>query len=128
MKRPGLSLFLKQMSQNYEVVLFADNEKNMAEEIAMALDPENATFSGILGRECTIVRNGRYVKDFSYLGRPIKDVIYIDFTTESAPFHTRNVVVLPEFDGDLDDRSLYDIIPFLKRKSNFYYGLQLYFS
>jgi TFIIF-interacting CTD phosphatase-like protein len=88
----------------------------MVEEIAAALDPNMSTFNGILGRECTIVRNGRYIKDFSYLGRPIKEVVYIDFTAESAPYHKDNVIILPEFEGDIDDRHLYEIIPFLKRK------------
>ena len=105
------------MSQNYELVLFGDQERSFIEEIAMALDPNMQTFSGILGRECTIVRDGRYIKDFSYLGRPIKEVIYLDFAKDTAPFHQENVIVLPEFDGDLNDRSLYEIIPFLKRKS-----------
>ena len=39
LKRPGLSVFLSQMSQNYELVLFGDQERNFIEEIAMALDP-----------------------------------------------------------------------------------------
>lgn len=116
MKRPGLSVFLSQMGQNYEVVLFSDQERNMVEEVAMALDPNMQTFHGILGRECTIVRNGKYIKDFSYLGRPIREVIYIDFTKETAPFHEDNVIVLPEFEGDVNDRALYEIIPFLNRK------------
>ena len=38
-KRPGLSVFLSQMSQNYEVVLFGDTERSIIEEIAQALDP-----------------------------------------------------------------------------------------
>lgn len=87
MKRPGLSVFLSQMSQNYELVLFGDQERGLIEEIGNALDPTMQTFSGILGRECTIVRNGKYVKDFSYLGRPVKEVVYLDFSNETAPFH-----------------------------------------
>mmetsp|Transcript_28967 Transcript_28967/g.38604 ORF Transcript_28967/g.38604 Transcript_28967/m.38604 type:complete len:95 (+) Transcript_28967:1069-1353(+) len=71
-------------------------------------------FTGHLGRECTIVKDGKYIKDFSYLGRPVKEVIYIDFTKETAPHHPDNVIVLPEFTGDLNDRALYEIIPFLK--------------
>lgn len=86
----------------------------MIEEIAMALDPNMQTFQGILGRECTIVKNGKYVKDFSYLGRPVKEVVYLDFTNETVPFHQDNVIVLPEFDGSTEDRALYDIMPFLK--------------
>ena len=102
------------MSQNYELVLFGDQERSFVEEIAMALDPNMQMFTGHLGRECTIVKDGKYIKDFSYLGRPIKEVIYIDFTKETAPHQPDNVIVLPEFDGSLDDRALYDIIPFLK--------------
>ena len=69
-----------------------------------------------MGRESTVTKDGKYIKDFSYLGRPIKDVIYIDFTKEIAPFHTGNTILLPEFKGDMDDRALYDIIPFLDCK------------
>ena len=114
MKRPGLSVFLAQMRENYEVVIFSDQERNFAEEVAMSLDPNMQTFSGILGRECTIVRNGKYIKDFSYLGRPIREVVYIDFAADTAPFHPDNCIILPEFEGDVNDRSLYEIIPFLK--------------
>lgn len=114
MKRPGLSVFLTQMSQNYELVLFGDQERGFIEEIATALDPNMQTFSGILGRECTIVKNGKYIKDISYLGRPVKEVVYLDFTNETVPYHQENVIVLPEFDGSTDDRSLYEIMPFLK--------------
>lgn len=114
LKRPGLSVFLSQMAQSYELVLFGDQERAFIEEIAMALDPNQQMFTGHLGRECTIVKDGRYVKDFSYLGRPIKEVIYIDFSKDTAPFHQDNVIVLPEFEGDLNDRALYEIIPFMK--------------
>ena len=114
LKRPGLSVFLTQMSQNYEMVLFGDQERSFIEEIAMALDPNMQMFTGRLGRECTIVKDGKYIKDFSYLGRPVKEIIYVDFRKETAPYHNDNVIVLPDFDGDMNDRSLYEIIPFLK--------------
>ena len=39
LKRPGLSVFLSQMSQSYELVLFGDTERGFIEEVAMALDP-----------------------------------------------------------------------------------------
>lgn len=84
----------------------------------MALDPNMMMFGGFLGRESTIVKDGKYIKDFSYLGRPMQDVIYIDSTQEIAPYHKANTLVLPEFTGDENDRSLYDILPFLDRKSN----------
>ena len=82
----------------------------------MALDPNGMTFTGFLGREATIVKDGLYIKDFSYLGRPIKDVIYLDFTDQTVPYHKSNCIVLPEWTGDMDDRALYDIVPFLTSK------------
>ena len=83
----------------------------------MALDPNMMMFGGFLGRESTIVKDGKYIKDFSYLGRPIKDIVYVDFTDEVVPYHKSNTVILPEFNGDTDDRALYDILPFLDGKS-----------
>ena len=55
-----------------------------------------------------------YVKDLSYLGRPLDQVVYLDFTRDTAPFQKDNVIVISEFQGDGQDRDLYDIMPFLK--------------
>lgn len=69
---------------------------------------------GRLGRESTLLKNGKYIKDLSYLNRDLKDVIYIDFDDEKAEFHKDNVIILPRWDGDSNDRELYDIMPFLE--------------
>ncbi len=67
-----------------------------------------------LGRESTLMKNGVYVKDLSYLNRDMKDVIYIDFDTNKCVFQPNNVLVLPRWEGEMDDRELYDILPFLE--------------
>jgi len=82
----------------------------------MALDPNMQMFQGYLGRESTIVKNNIYVKDFSYLGRPIKEVVYLDFTDETVPDHGANLILLPEWTGDMGDRGLYELVPFLESK------------
>ena len=105
------------MHRSYEIALFGDQEQGHIMEIAEALDPEGQMIPGRLGRESTIVKNGKYVKDFSYLGRPLKDVIYIDFTNETVPGHQRNCIVIPEWTGDKDDRELIDLVPFLESKN-----------
>jgi len=69
---------------------------------------------GRLGRESTLLKDGKYIKDLSYLNRDLKDVIYIDFDDEKASFHKENVILLPRWEGDSDDRELYDIMPFLE--------------
>lgn len=60
--------------------------------------------------------NGRYIKDLSYLGRNLKEVIYIDFNEDNVPYHKENCIILPEWKGERDDRALIDLIPFLDCK------------
>jgi TFIIF-interacting CTD phosphatase-like protein len=110
---------MNRMGRSYEIALFGDNEQGHIMEIAEALDPQGRFISGRLGRESTIMSsNGRYIKDLSYLGRPLKDVIYIDFTEENVPYHKENCIILPEWKGERDDRALIDLVPFLESKSN----------
>lgn len=52
----------------------------------------------------------------SYLNRPINEVVYIDFSDESVEFHKENCIILKPFEGDVEDRELLDILPFLERK------------
>lgn len=85
-------------------------------EIAEALDPEGRIIQGRLGRESTIMKNGSYIKDFSYLGRNIKDVIYIDYSDEAAPLHNDNTILISQWTGAEDDRELIDLVPFLESK------------
>ena len=79
-----------------------------------ALDPDYTIILGRLGRESTLLKNGKYIKDLSYMNRERKDIIYIDFDEEKAAFHKDNVLVLPRWTGDPHDQSLYQIMPFLE--------------
>jgi mitochondrial import inner membrane translocase subunit TIM50 len=71
---------------------------------------------GRLGRESTLLKNGIYIKDLSYMNRNIKEIIYVDFSNEKVAFHKENCIVLPRWEGDPNDRELYDILPFLESK------------
>lgn len=51
------------------------------------------------------------------MNRDLKDIIYLDFDEEKVKFHKDNALVIPRWEGDSNDRELYDIIPFLE--SNF---------
>jgi TFIIF-interacting CTD phosphatase-like protein len=37
---------------------------------------------GRFGRESTLLKDGKYIKDLSYLNRPIKDIVYIDYSDD----------------------------------------------
>ena len=51
-------------------------------EICEALDPNYSMIMGRFGRENTLLKNGKYIKDLTYLNRPLKDIVYIDYTDE----------------------------------------------
>lgn len=69
---------------------------------------------GRLGRESTLLKNGKYIKDLSYMNRDLKDIIYLDFDDDKVEFHKDNAIILPRWEGNTDDRELYDIMPFLE--------------
>jgi mitochondrial import inner membrane translocase subunit TIM50 len=115
-KRPGLSTFLQRMSRNYEIVVFGMNESGTINEICEALDPKYEMIHGRFGRENTVLKDGKYIKDLSYINRPLKDVVYLDFSDENVDYHKENCIILSQFEGDTSDRDLIDLIPFLERK------------
>jgi import inner membrane translocase subunit TIM50 len=98
-------------------------DQNLVQEACQALDPRYEMIIGRFGRESTLLKDGKYIKDLSYLNRPIKDIVYIDFTDDPVEFHKENCIILPKFEGDKSDRSLIDLLPFLERKLNFIWSL-----
>lgn len=83
-------------------------------DVCEALDPQGQMIMQRLGRESTLLKNGKYIKDLSYMNRDIKDIIYLDFSDKSVEFHQDNCIILPHWQGNPDDRELYDIMPFLE--------------
>ena len=88
--------------------------KQIINDICEALDPQYQMIHARLGREVTLLKNGKYVKDLSYMNRPLKDVIYVDFDDNKVQFHKENCLILPRWEGDPNDRELYDIMAFLE--------------
>jgi len=116
-KRPGLNTFLQKAASMYEVVLFGDEESSLVQEIGIALDPDQRMLQGAFGHESTLLKDGRYIKDLSYMNRDTKNIVCIDFDPEKFYYHQDNVIKVPEWDGDNLDRELLDLIPFLSHLS-----------
>ena len=102
------------MSRNYEVVVFGSSEQYSIHEICEALDPKNMMIHGRFGRENTVLKDGKYIKDLSYMNRPIKEIVYVDYSDDMVTYHKDNAILISKFDGDTSDRELVDLIPFLE--------------
>lgn len=98
-------------------MVFGLGESGTINEICEALDPNYSMIMGRFGRENTVLKEGKYIKDLSYLNRKIKNIVYIDFTDDAVAFHKDNCILIPKFEGDTGDRELIDLIPFLDNLS-----------
>lgn len=114
MKRPGLTEFLNKMSQMYEVVILCEEETMFMSQLTESLDPNHRIFSARMGRECLCYRDGEMVKDLKYLNRDLKNVVILEKTAKMVRLQEDNAILLPEFNGDKDDKFLIEIMPFLE--------------
>ena len=60
------------------------------------------------------------------MNRPLKDIIYIDYTDEQVAMHKENAIIIPQFEGETTDRDLIDLIPFLERKLKYCFYLIIF--
>eukprot|EP00340_Litonotus_pictus_P008862 CAMPEP_0170515350 /NCGR_PEP_ID=MMETSP0209-20121228/1791_1 /TAXON_ID=665100 ORGANISM="Litonotus pictus, Strain P1" /NCGR_SAMPLE_ID=MMETSP0209 /ASSEMBLY_ACC=CAM_ASM_000301 /LENGTH=251 /DNA_ID=CAMNT_0010799793 /DNA_START=436 /DNA_END=1194 /DNA_ORIENTATION=- len=114
MKRPGLNKFLLELANFYEIVIFGTEDSNFVTDICSKIDPHNMLIKYKLGREATRFELGGYVKDMRFLNRNLKNVICIDFHPNNTKYTPGNTVIIPEFNGDVNDKELLQLIQFLK--------------
>ncbi|KEF55414.1 uncharacterized protein A1O9_08164 [Exophiala aquamarina CBS 119918] len=112
-KRPGVDYFLRYLGSYYEIVLFTSQPMAMTDQILRKLDPYS-TIRWPLFREATLYKDGGYVKDLSYLNRDLKKVLIIDTDPHHVKHQPENAIVLPKWNGDPNDQTLIQLIPFLE--------------
>ncbi|WPH01272.1 Hypothetical protein R9X50_00411000 [Acrodontium crateriforme] len=115
-KRPGVDYFIRYLSQYYELVLFTSAPMMNVDPIMKKLDPYHFVMWN-LGREATKYEKGEYVKDLSYLNRPLDKTIIIDTHAPHVKNQPENAIILPKWRGEAKDphaKDLVALIPFLE--------------
>ncbi|TKA22588.1 hypothetical protein B0A50_08277 [Salinomyces thailandicus] len=115
-KRPGLDYFIRYLSQYYELVLFTSVPLAMADPVIKKLDPYHFIMWP-LGREATKYTSGEYVKDLSYLNRPLNKTLILDTHAPHVQNQPDNAIIIPKWSGDPKDPGINDLvalIPFLE--------------
>jgi len=111
-KRPGLTSFLKALTHpRFELVTFTHEPGHNVAPILEQIDPEWDIMHRLY-RDSTKYTDGVHVKDLSRLGRDITKVILLDVDERTSVLQPRNSLVLKKWDGDTDDISLLELIPF----------------
>ncbi|CAM0139496.1 unnamed protein product [Umbelopsis sp. WA50703] len=113
LKRPGVDLFMKRMSNVYEIVVFTASLAKYADPVLDVLDIHRV-IQHRLFRESCFNHMGTYVKDLSQLGRNVKEVVILDNSPASYLFHPANAVPVSSWFNDLHDSELIDMIEFLE--------------
>jgi mitochondrial import inner membrane translocase subunit TIM50 len=94
------------------------------------LDPYHAGISGFLFRESTRYIDGKVVKvtisltnltqDISFLNRDLEKVIMLDTNPDSCSLQPENAIIVDKWKGDVGDKGLVALIPFLECTSPLY--------
>jgi len=117
--RPGAEEFIKDLSEYYEIVIFTAAQKNYADLVIDALDPEGV-ISERLYRQHTLSIGNSNLKDLSKLGRDLKHVIIIDNCLENFSIQPKNGLNIIDFEGfEYDDELEYikeDLLKLAKLK------------
>ncbi|KAF7492380.1 Mitochondrial import inner membrane translocase subunit TIM50-C [Sarcoptes scabiei] len=118
-KRPMLDYFLHQcaMSTNFELVIYTHEQGITAFPLLNSLDP-NGYIMYRLFRDSTRYEDGVHIKDLNRLNRDLKKVIHIDWDAKACRLNQENCFTLKKWDGDSDDRTLYDLTNFLMAIAN----------
>ncbi|KAF3420183.1 hypothetical protein E2986_09449 [Frieseomelitta varia] len=113
-KRPGVDQFLEAIAPpQFEIVVYTAEQGMTVFPILDILDP-NGYIMYRLVRDTTRFVDGHHVKDLNALNRDLSKVIVVDWNSENTKFHPENTLRLPQWTGNDDDTTLYDLAAFLK--------------
>ncbi|XP_039987543.1 mitochondrial import inner membrane translocase subunit TIM50 [Xiphias gladius] len=112
-KRPGIDYLFQQLAPLYEIVIFTAETGMTAYPLIDSIDPQGFVMYRLF-RDATRYMEGHHVKDVSCLNRDTSKVILVDCKREAFSLQPFNGMALKKWDGNSDDRTLYDLANFLK--------------
>uniref|UniRef100_A0A8B9JY17 Mitochondrial import inner membrane translocase subunit TIM50 n=1 Tax=Astyanax mexicanus TaxID=7994 RepID=A0A8B9JY17_ASTMX len=112
-KRPGIDYLFQQLAPLYEIVIFTSETGMTAYPLIDSIDPQGFVMYRLF-RDATRYMEGHHVKDVSCLNRDTSKVIVVDCKREAFSLQPFNGMALRKWDGNSEDRTLYDLAAFLK--------------
>ncbi|XP_057694657.1 mitochondrial import inner membrane translocase subunit TIM50 isoform X1 [Corythoichthys intestinalis] len=112
-KRPGIDYLFQQLAPLYEIIIFTAETGMTAYPLIDGIDPQGFVLYRLF-RDATRYMEGHHVKDVSCLNRDGSKVIVVDCKREAFRLQPFNGMALKKWDGNSDDRTLYDLAHFLK--------------
>lgn len=111
--RPGCEVFLEEMSQYYEIVIFTAAMQDYADWVLDHLDTSHF-ISYRLYRQHAIPDGNVYLKDLSRIGRNTAKTIIVDNVAENFQLQPDNGILIRSWYDDMADTALEELAPLLK--------------
>jgi len=116
--RPYLRDMLRQLKQDFELILFTSGQRDYANKIIDLIEKDEKFFDFRLTKDdCLHCKNlDVHVKDLKVLlfGRGLKDIIIVDNCTVNYMMQLTNGIPIKDFNGDKKDFYLYTLCKYLK--------------
>ncbi|XP_025031326.1 CTD small phosphatase-like protein 2-B isoform X2 [Python bivittatus] len=112
--RPYLPEFLEALAKIYEIFAFTTAKRDYADKILKVLGPRRKLIRHQLYQEDCLCSHGSYVKDLSILERDLDRTVAVATYLQAFPYQMSNVVVIPKWEGDSQDKELLHLIPALQ--------------
>ncbi|XP_069765505.1 mitochondrial import inner membrane translocase subunit TIM50 isoform X3 [Narcine bancroftii] len=112
-KRPGIDYLFQQLAPLYEIVIFTTETGMTAYPLIDSVDPHGFIMYRLF-RDATRYMDGHHIKDVSCLNRDPSKVIIVDCKKEAFSLQPFNGIALKKWNGNSDDRTLYELAVFLK--------------
>ena len=77
-KRFGIDIFLFEMSQLFELVVFTAGLRDYTDEVLKNIDPKKRIKHVLYREHCTVLNKTYFLKNLGLLGRNLKQTILID--------------------------------------------------
>ena len=114
--RPGTFSFLEKMKNYFEIIIFSEAEQNYVDLIINSLEENNKYFDYVFYRQHTIIQNDEFIKDLSYIGRKLSDIIIVDNMPQNFRLQKENGIYIKPFWGtDYEDDVLFSLSNILSK-------------
>jgi CTD small phosphatase-like protein 2 len=119
-RRPFVTEFLEFAAAHFEVVVFTTAEFGYASKVVAMLDPKQRYVDHLLTRTHCAQIDGppltapRFIKDLTYLDRPLDRVIIVDNNPTCFVLQPANGIGIVSWTGDPNDRELCRVMEYLQ--------------